>query len=175
VDEIPDLVRGLAESSPDAVAYAGVAGPGSGRLMAAIDAQLPGVPVYATAGVLARDPAAPIPVAPAEVSALTPLLPAAELPASGRQVLRRVADAGGPRLARPEAAYGYESMRRILDAVERGGRDRGAVIRAALRAGRHDPTPLGSYLTRATGDVEGSRFALYELVDGRFRLTRMVG
>ena len=75
VEEIPDLVGSLAEEGPDAVIYAGIAGPGSGRLLAQVDRALPGVPVYATLGLLARDPAAPIPAAPASVTALGPIPP----------------------------------------------------------------------------------------------------
>ena len=56
VDEIPDIVDRVAAGDPGAVVIAGVAGPGTGRMLAAIDARLPGVPVYATSGMLERDP-----------------------------------------------------------------------------------------------------------------------
>ncbi|MDQ4025221.1 MAG: hypothetical protein M3217_07000, partial [Actinomycetota bacterium] len=67
MDEIPDVVRDIAEDRPEVILYAGIAGPGTGRILAGIDGALPGVPVYATSGLLARDPAVPIPAAPAEV------------------------------------------------------------------------------------------------------------
>ena len=105
LESIPDLARALAEASPQAVVHAGVAGPGTGRLLAAIDRQLPGVPVYATSGILVRG--APIPAAPAHVEAVGPATP--------------------PRRA------GYEAMRVAIDAIEAGGRDRRRVVRAALR------------------------------------------
>ena len=107
VDDIPDLASALAEGRPDAVLCAGVAGSGTGRLLAAIDSGMPGVPVYAASGILARD--APIPAAPERVEAV------------------------GPRLS-PERA-GYLAMRLVLDAIEAGGRDRRRVIEAALRIG----------------------------------------
>ena len=72
VDDIPDLASALAEGRPDAVLYAGVAGSGTGRLLAAIDSGMPGVPVYAASGILARD--APIPAAPERVEAVGPRL-----------------------------------------------------------------------------------------------------
>ena len=97
VEDIPELVRALARARPDAVAYAGIAGPGTGRLLAAIDQRLPGVPTYATAGVLARDPARPIPVAPEHVEALGAIPPASRMPADGRRVLRAIAREDGPR------------------------------------------------------------------------------
>jgi ABC-type branched-subunit amino acid transport system substrate-binding protein len=107
-DSIPDLARTLAEARPNAVVHAGVAGPGTARLLAAIDRQLPGVPVYATSGILVRD--MPIPAAPGHVEAVGP--------------------AASPRRA------GYEAMRLALDAIDAGGRDRRLVIGAALRLAR---------------------------------------
>ncbi|MGH2762492.1 MAG: ABC transporter substrate-binding protein, partial [Thermoleophilaceae bacterium] len=95
VDEVPDVVRELAEERPDAVVYAGIAGPGTGRLLARIDQAMSGVPVHLTAGFLARDPAAPIPAAPATVTALGSIAPAAELPRAGRRVLARLRRAEG--------------------------------------------------------------------------------
>jgi branched-chain amino acid transport system substrate-binding protein len=114
LDEIPDIARGLAEGGPEALIHAGVAGRGTGRLLAALALQLPGVPLYATSGILARPPSAPIPVAPARVEALRPAM--------------------SPRRA------GYEAMRLVLDAIEAGGRDRRRVIEAALRLGRQAET-----------------------------------
>ena len=52
LEEIPDLVRRLAEARPDVVVYAGIAGRGTGRLLAQIDQALPRIPVYAGSGLL---------------------------------------------------------------------------------------------------------------------------
>ena len=172
VDEIPDIVDRIAASGPGAVVIAGVAGPGTGRMLAALDARMPGIPVYATSGMLERDPRRPIPDAPLSVEALTPVLPASELPAAGREVIRRAGKLAGPEAARPEAVYGYEAMRVILDAVEQGGRDRAKVAAAAL-AMRDRRSALGPYRLRGTGDVDGERFALYALENGRFRFVRI--
>ena len=172
VDEIPDLGRALAESRPDAVAYAGVAGAGSGRLLAAIDTRLPGVPVYASAGMLARDRARPIPRAPERVEALSAVPPARELPAAGRRLLHRLRADVGPTAARPEALYGYESMRLVLDAIREAGPDRARALRAGLRI-RMRQSPLGDYEVRASGDVGEGRFAVYSLRDGRFEFEEM--
>ena len=172
VDEIPDIVDRIASSEPGAVVIAGVAGPGTGRMLAALDARMPGIPVYATSGMLERDPRRPIPDAPLSVEALTPILPASELPAAGREVIRRAGELAGPEAARPEAVYGYEAMRVILDAVEQGGRDRAKVAAAAI-AMRDRRSALGPYRLRGTGDVDGERFALYALENGRFRFVRI--
>jgi branched-chain amino acid transport system substrate-binding protein len=172
IEEIPDMVRKLAEADVDAVAYAGIAGPGSGRILAEVDRALPGVPVYAAAGLLARDPRVPFPAAPFTVEALSPVLPASELPRRSRRLLREIeAEAGRP-LARPEAMYGYESVRLVLDAVEEAGADRRGVARAALAIRERDSV-LGRYGIRATGDVDLERFARHRLEDGRFRFIEL--
>lgn len=173
VEEIPDLVRDLAEERPDALVYAGIAGPGTGRLLAQVDRALPGVPVYATSGVLARDPAVPIPAAPANVTALGPIPPPSELPTEGRRLLARLRETKGVAAARPEALYGYEAMRLVLDAIRVAGADRARVVREALRI-RERRSPLGTYRVRATGEVETARFALHALRDGRFEFVRMI-
>jgi branched-chain amino acid transport system substrate-binding protein len=173
VEEIPDLVQALAEERPDALVYAGIASPGTGRLLAQVDRALPGLPVYATSGLLARDPEVPIPVAPASVTVLGSVPPASELPVEGRRLLGELRRAGGPAVARPEALYGYEAMRLVLDAIRAGGADRIEVIREALRI-RERRSPLGPYRVRATGEVETARFFLHALHDGRFEFERMV-
>jgi branched-chain amino acid transport system substrate-binding protein len=173
VEEIPDVVQELAEDRPDVVVYAGIASPGTGRLMAAIDDAMPGVPLFATAGMLARDPAVPIPAAPAAVHAVGAITPAGELPAGGRRLLARLRRLQGPDVARPEAIYGYEAMRLVLDAIRAGGADRERVRRAALRI-RERRSPLGPYRVRATGEIEEARFALYALRDGGFEFERML-
>jgi branched-chain amino acid transport system substrate-binding protein len=174
VDEIPDMVRDVAEDRPGVILYAGIAGPGTGRILAQVDRELAGVPVYATAGMLARDPEVPIPAAPASVTALTPVPPAGELPREGRQLLARLRETQSPTVARPEALYGYEAMRLVLDAIRVAGADRARVIEAALRIRERRGSPLGTYRIRATGEVETARFALHGLRDGRFTFERML-
>jgi branched-chain amino acid transport system substrate-binding protein len=174
VDEIPDVVRDVAEDRPGVLLYAGIAGPGTGRILAQVDRELPGVPVYATVGMLARDPEVPIPAAPASVDALTPVPPAAELPPEGRELLARLRETRSPAVARAEALYGYEAMRVVLDAIRAAGADRARVIDEALRIRQRRGSPLGTYRIRATGEVETTRFALHALRDGRFTFERML-
>jgi branched-chain amino acid transport system substrate-binding protein len=174
VDEIPDVVRDIAEDRPEALLYAGIAGPGTGRILAQVDRALPGVPVYATYGMLARDPAVPIPAAPATVEALGQIPPESELPAEGRRLLARLREAEGGAVARPEALYGYEAMRLVLDAIRVAGADRARVIEEALRIRERTGSPLGRYRVRATGEVETTRFALHSLREGRFAFERML-
>jgi branched-chain amino acid transport system substrate-binding protein len=174
VDEIPDVVRDVAEDRPAVLLYAGIAGPGTGRILAQVDRALPGVPVYATYGMLARDPAVPIPTAPPSVNALGPVPPESELPAEGRRLLARLRETEGAEVARPEALYGYEAMRLVIDAVRTAGADRARVIEEALRIRERRDSPLGPYRVRATGEVETTSFALHALRDGRFAFERML-
>jgi ABC-type branched-subunit amino acid transport system substrate-binding protein len=113
VDEIPDIVHRLAEGRPDAIVQLGVAGRGTIPMLVAIDAQLPGVPVFAASGILA--------------------LPELALPPGPTRI-----EAVGPAVS-PEPA-GYEAMRLVLDAVAEGGRDRRRVVSAGLRLGRRVET-----------------------------------
>jgi branched-chain amino acid transport system substrate-binding protein len=132
------------------------------------------VPVYSTYGMLARDPEVPIPAAPASVTTVGSIPPESELPAEGRRLLARLRETEGADLARPEALYGYEAMRLVLDAIRVAGADRARVIEEALRIRERRHSPLGPYRLRATGEVETSSFALYALRDGRFTFERML-
>jgi branched-chain amino acid transport system substrate-binding protein len=119
IDDIPDIVRALGETRPDAVVQLGVAGRGTIPMLTAIDARLPGVPVLASSGMLA--------------------LPGLALP-PGPAVIEAVGPAMSPR------RMGYEAMRLVLDAIAEGGRDRRRVIAAALRlARRTDTTQIALY------------------------------
>jgi branched-chain amino acid transport system substrate-binding protein len=164
---IPGIVRELAEERPDTVLYAGVAGPLTAPLLAEIRRRLPGVIVVGTGGLMARR--TQLSEAPERVEALNAVTPASRVPRAGARLLRRVAARFGPARARPEALYGYESMRVVLDAVRSGGPRRAEVVKAAL-APRERRSPLGPYEVRATGDVGADRFALYRVEHGRFVL-----
>ena len=128
VDDIPDIARRLAEAKPDAVVLLSVAGRGTIPLLVSIGDRLPGVPVLASSGTLALPELAP-PPEPDQIEAVGPVLD-------------------------PERA-GHRAMTLVLDAIERGGRNRRDVIAAGLALGRSLAKP---------------RVALYEPgEDGHFR------
>jgi branched-chain amino acid transport system substrate-binding protein len=128
-DDVPDIARGLADGKPDAVVGLTVAGRGTIPLLIAIDAALPGVPVFAASGMLAL-PDLALPAEPARIEAVGPALPA-----------RRM---------------GYEAVRLVLDAVAAGGRDRRRVISAGVRLGRAltDDDAVAIYRPGADGRFE---------------------
>jgi branched-chain amino acid transport system substrate-binding protein len=109
VDDIPDIVRNLAEGDPDAIVELGVAGRGTIPLLVSLGARLPGAPLLASSGILA--------------------LPELALPPEPERI-----EAVGPAIDAERA--GYDTMRLVLDAIERGGRNRVAVIAAGLQLGR---------------------------------------
>ena len=109
VEDIPDIARRLGEAAPDAVVILGVAGRGTIPMLVSIGARLPGVPVLASSGILALPELAP-PPEPERLEAVGPALD-------------------------PERA-GHEAMGLVLDAIERGGRDRRRVIAAGVALGR---------------------------------------
>ena len=114
VDDIPDIARRLGEANPDAVVLLSVAGRGTIPMLIAIGAGLPGAPVLASSGILALPELAP-PPEPEELEAVGPVLD-------------------------PERA-GHRAMSLVLDAIERGGRDRRRVIAAGLALGKSLATP----------------------------------
>jgi hypothetical protein len=109
VDDIPGIARKLGDAHPDAVVHLCVAGRGTIPLLVAIGDRLPDVPMLASSGILAL-PELSLPPEPEEIEAVGPAL--------------------GPRAA------GRDAMRLVLDAIERGGRDRRRVIAAGLALGR---------------------------------------
>jgi branched-chain amino acid transport system substrate-binding protein len=125
-DEIPDLVRTLADAQPEAIVMLSTAGPATVPFLTGLGDLLPTVPVLAASGMLA-----------------TPELALPEVPAG--------IEAVGPAIS-PERA-GYEAMRLVLRAVEEGGRDRRRVIAAARTLSLDGPDT--TRLTIYTPDAEG--------------------
>jgi branched-chain amino acid transport system substrate-binding protein len=69
----------------------------------------------------------------------------------------------------PYAAVGYESMRSVLDAIARAGRDAGrrqAVVDAYLDPAPRRDTLLGTYRIAADGRATPARFTAFRLVRG---------
>jgi branched-chain amino acid transport system substrate-binding protein len=158
-------VEAVEESRPDAVVYSGVGDRSATELLAEL-ATRPAVPVMVTGGTLVRRPL-PFGPAPAQVEAFSPFRPAGRYGRWGRSVLAKLRRADGVSAGRPEALYGYEAARLVLDAVREGGRRRLAVVRAGLRP-RTRRSPIGRYEVDRRGDVSGEPLLLYRLEAGQF-------
>lgn len=157
-DAVRDAVAELAPARPRTVLVSGEPGPVARALLAELARRLPGAQVIASPALAAAAGEG------SGATAVTPLLPAFAQPRAGRRVLRRLEGAG-----KPEALYGYDAMALVLAAVRRGGGNRRAVIRAALRpAARRGAT--GPLRVVGGGDVVRDRVALVPLDGGRPRI-----
>ena len=166
----PDIVDRVAAGDPGAVVIAGVAGPGTGRMLAAIDARLPGVPVYATSGMLERDPAAD-PGRAAERRGAHPERPRASCLPPAPMSSGAPASSPGPRRRGPRRRTATTRCASSSTPSRRGTRPRaGGRSRARdARQTRRD----GATGCAAPAMWEGQRFALYALENGRFRFVRI--
>ena len=70
------------------------------------------------------------------------------------------------------ALYGYEAMRLVLDAIEKGGRDR-EQVRGLVMATRDRESPLGTYSLDNDGDTTLDTYGVYRMRGGRLRLMRV--
>jgi branched-chain amino acid transport system substrate-binding protein len=144
---------------PDAVVYAGLADSTAQPVLGAVEKALPGTDVYA-AGL---PPERPLPgIGPVHLVAATP--PAEEYPRRGQRVLDRVAKRSGGAPQPAAALYGYESMRLVLEAIDRAGAratDRAAVAAQLLKPGPRAHSVLGDLTFTNAGDVADQRVAAY--------------
>jgi branched-chain amino acid transport system substrate-binding protein len=165
---LQDLVSRLADRRPDAIVLTGVLGPSTGSFLAAAGAGLPATLVLGSSGLLAGGSGQGFPGA-RRAAALTPVRPVATYPPSAGRLVRRLP---AP-TERPEALYGYEAMRLVLDAIRRGGSNRSEVVRAALTP-RVRRSVIGAYRVRPGGDVSEESFALYRIEHGELVFKRLV-
>jgi branched-chain amino acid transport system substrate-binding protein len=89
------------------------------------------------------------------------------LPPAGQRFLRAFRERFG-RPANPAAAYGYEAMALLLDAIRRAGSDaddRGAVADQVLST-QDRPSVLGTYSIDGNGDTTLATVSGYQISDG---------
>ncbi len=94
---------------------------------------------------------------------LKPAKPASLYAGAARRVLARLHAELGTTID-PEALYGYEAMRLVLDAIDAAGRHANRrALRRRRRAARARPgrALLGTYSTTGTGDVSSEGLAGY--------------
>jgi branched-chain amino acid transport system substrate-binding protein len=154
------------EKRPDAVIYAGLANATATPLLAALESALPGVELYGSGGI--AEPPFTESGAPA-VRFVSPGRPASEYLPAGRKLLARLErELGGD--VPVEALYGYDSMRIVLDAIDRAGPNAGDRETVAREALTHDTGggPLGSLGLTREGDVSDQRIATYQRGPGSF-------
>ncbi|GAC1524409.1 MAG: branched-chain amino acid ABC transporter substrate-binding protein [Thermoleophilaceae bacterium] len=161
----PGLAAAVARRGPDAVLYTGLGGAGAGSLLAAIGAALPRAHLFASSSLATASPSPPeLP----DIDFVKPALPARSYGAAARRLLARLTAQLGTSID-PEALYGYEAMRVVLDAINRAGRRsnrRDAVVSRALEP-RARRSPIGGYSVIPGGDVSTTRLGEYRHSGGR--------
>jgi branched-chain amino acid transport system substrate-binding protein len=161
--KIADIAKQVADSDPskrpDAIIYAGLDDMTADPMLSASEQAIPGVELYAASGV--SSPQFDAGGTP-EVKVVSPARPADQYPKGAQRLLGRLEATLGPNPP-TEALYGYESMRLVLDAIDRAGAragDRAVVTSEALR-GDGDGGPLGPLDLTRNGDVGDQKVALY--------------
>jgi len=173
-DTVLDSVRELAdmppESLPDAIVLALARDRNTPQMLSALAEQMPRAALITGSGVLVGEPLE-VTGAAAPLEAVAP-----QSPPGNSRAHERIARGQGAGLAKPEALWGYEAMRLVLDSIDQaqdGGRpaDRADVVRAALTP-RVRRSAIGTFQVRRNGSVEGLPMALYRLQGDRFEFAR---
>ena len=163
-DEPGDLEKTAAalageKERPQAIVYTGLADSTAEPLLGAIEKALPEAKLYAS-GI---PPERPLPgIGPVNLIAAT--RPADEYSPGARRVLERLSKRAGGAPQPAAAIYGYESMRLLLEAIDRAGPrsgDRAAVTRELLRPGPRPHSLFGELAITDTGDIADQRVAAY--------------
>jgi branched-chain amino acid transport system substrate-binding protein len=168
LDAVNDLVNAPPDALPDAVVLALARDRYTPQMLAELGDQLPQATLITGSGMLVGQSLQVAGAQPAPaVEAIAP-----KPPPGPSRVLDRIARTQGAALATPDALWGYESVRLVLDAIaraQRNGRpaDRVDVVRAALTPHVRN-SPIGTYQVLRNGSVEGIPMGLYRLDGDRF-------
>jgi ABC-type branched-subunit amino acid transport system substrate-binding protein len=175
-----DSIARVLAAHPDAALDATGARPGAARLWRELTAADPLLQLYAPASL--ADPSFVAGLGPASAVAhvTQPDLGSVGDAPPARRFAREFSARYGHAPA-PEAAYGYEAMRGVLEAVRRAELDapdglltRSAVVRAYFRT-RPRTSVLGSYAIDPAGDTSLRRWGAFRVVDGRLRFAGALG
>ena len=168
-----DVAEDVAGNPADGLLYAGSAAETVPALLAAIHAAAPRLALFGPSALADDGFVARLGPAGARLRLVAPWPPTRGLPAAGRRFARAFRSRYGV-APTPTAVYGYESMRLVLAAVRRAGRegdDRATVTRAAF--GLSPPgSALGAYAIDPAGDTSLRRFAVYAVRGGRLAFLR---
>jgi branched-chain amino acid transport system substrate-binding protein len=161
-------VEKIAASGAQAVFFAGGAGAGTVALWQELHRANPRLLLLGSSAIANESFTAQIGAAAASTFITTPtLIPGQYPPAAERTLSDYRRHFGGE--AGPEALYGYETMRVVLDAIRgagsRGG-DRQTVIDRFF-AVRNRDSVLGRYSMEADGETTLSRYGVDRVVNGR--------
>jgi branched-chain amino acid transport system substrate-binding protein len=172
---LPDLLSRIQDAAPDAVIFATRALPAAPVLLRELHAADPQLKLYATDALAVPAVVAALGPAGDALTLLSPALPPRIAGAAAAKFVREFRAAYGVAPS-PFAAYGYEAMRSVLEAIESAGRkgnDRSAVIDALLRSPERQ-TAVGPLRFDSRGDPASDAYAAYGVRAGRLRFLRVV-
>ena len=174
------LAAAIQARNADCVAFAGTTANNAVQLFKDLAAGVPGAKLFGTDGVaeptFGDEQQGGIPDAAARRTLITaPTLASSLYPKAGQAFFAAYEREYGHR-PDPWAIYGYESMRLLLDAIERSGtrgNDRATVLEA-LRATRDRASVLGTYDIDANGDTTLTDYGVYRVTEGQLEFDRRV-
>jgi branched-chain amino acid transport system substrate-binding protein len=171
----PDLVSRIHDAGADAVIFATRALPAAPVLLREIHAADPALKLYATDALAVPAVVAALGPAGDATTLLSPALPAQVVGDAAKKFAREFQAEYGVAPS-PYAAFGYEAMRSVLEAIESAGpkgNDRSAVIETLLRAPERQ-SAIGPLRFDSRGDPTSDAYAAYGVRDGLLRFLRVV-
>lgn len=161
-------------SGAGALFFAGSAQAGAPAMFAAARAVAPGMVVFGSDQLAQPAVAERLGPGGEGVRLPSPALPREALPPAGARFRAAFRRAYG-REPEPAAAFGYEAMRVVLDAVRRAGTagNRRAAVARAFFATERPRSPLGGYAIDRVGDSTLRSYAGYQVRSGRLVAVRV--
>jgi branched-chain amino acid transport system substrate-binding protein len=164
------LAASVASTGANCVLITAITDASTGLLTRQLAAGVPGIRIFATAGMAESSYASAIPkTLDGRIVITTPALGASVYPPSGRAFLSTYASRYGT--PEPDAILGYEAMNLMLSAIERatdhGSRaaERSRVVKEIL-ATRDQSGVIGRYSIDPNGDTTSRAYGVWTLVDG---------
>ena len=161
-------VEKIVESHAQAVFLAGGEGPGTVALWHDLYRADPSLLLLGSSSMDSESFTSQIGAAEANTYLTTPLLPARLYPPAAQRVLRHYRSVFGAE-GGPDALYGYEAMKLVLDAVRSSGargNDRQTVI-AHVFATRTRSSVIGRYSVQSNGETTPSQYGVDRVSAGR--------
>jgi branched-chain amino acid transport system substrate-binding protein len=169
-------VEKIVESGAQAVFFAGSSRAGAAALWKQLHAADPGLILLGSDTMANEAFTSQIGAAGARTYLTTPILAPSLYPRAAQRVLGDYRRSFGVQPG-PNALYGYEAMKDVLDAIRAAGsrgNDRQAVIDRFFAA-RHDDSVLGPYSIEPDGETTLTRYAVDRVVGGRPVFYRAIG
>jgi branched-chain amino acid transport system substrate-binding protein len=161
------VAAAILASHASAVFVGAEPGPGAVALWQELYDELPvGVALFAPSTLAIGPFLDKLGAATADTYVTSPILPADQYPQSGQAILRLLKRRYPRNYPYPEALYGYEAMKSILDAINVAGKKATkplALIHTYFHLGTRDKSVIGRYYITRTGDSSLSKFAGYRV------------